>query len=409
MNIFLINHYAGSPEMGMEYRPYYLAKEWIKLGHTVTILAATFSHIRHTNPDFETEITEQNVDDINYIWIKTPKYQGNGIARTKNMFSFIKKTLYKSSFFVKKYKPDIVIASSTYPSDNYVAKKISKLSGAKFIYEVHDLWPLSPIELGGMNKYHPFIVAMQHAENFAYHKADAVVSMLPKTKEHMTSKGLNPKKWHFIPNGIVVDEWNKNVKLNKNYYDIISNLKKRNKFIIGYTGGHALSNSLITIIEAAKKISKIDIDIQFVLVGNGNEKKNLIEQSKGLENILFLNSIPKQEIPSLLSLMDVLIITWNKSPLYRFGINPNKIFDYMMASKPIIHAVDAPNNFVDEAKCGIAVDAENTDGIINSIIKFKQMPKDELIKMGQNGHEFVKNNYDYKVLAKKYIDIISNI
>ena len=33
MNILLINHYAGSPEMGMEFRPYYFAREWVKAGH----------------------------------------------------------------------------------------------------------------------------------------------------------------------------------------------------------------------------------------------------------------------------------------------------------------------------------------------------------------------------------------
>lgn len=409
MNIFIINHYAGSPEMGMEYRPYYFAKLWTEMGHHVTILAADYSHLRKKNPEIDTDIKEEIIDGITYVWIKTSEYEGNGLGRVKNMYSFIRQTLYKASFFNKIYQPDIVIASSTYPSDNYVARKMCKLSKAKHIYEVHDLWPLSPMELGDMSKYHPFIVAMQHAENFAYRKADAVVSLLPNTQEHMKSHGLDLKKWHYVPNGIAVNEWNNKVELNDNYLEIIRNLKKNNKFIIGYAGGHALSNSLITIVEAAKKISKLNTDIQFVLVGNGNEKKNLIQASKGLKNILFLDSIPKQEIPNLLYLMDVLIITWNKNSLYRFGINPNKIFDYMMASKPIIHAVDAPNNFVDKAKCGIALNAEDSEEIVNSIIKLKQMPKEKLQKMGRNGHEFVKNNYDYKILVNKYLDIISNI
>ena len=52
MNILLINHYAGSPALGMEYRPYYLAREWVRAGHRVQIVAADFSHVRSRQPDY---------------------------------------------------------------------------------------------------------------------------------------------------------------------------------------------------------------------------------------------------------------------------------------------------------------------------------------------------------------------
>jgi len=403
VNIFLINHYAGSPEMGMEYRPYYLAQEWIRMGHDVTILVATYSHIRQYNPRQTEDLKEEIIDGIRYIWVKTPPYDGNGIGRIKNMFAFIQKTLYKASYFAKTYQPDAVIASSTYPSDNYVARKIAKLAKAKYIYEVHDLWPLSPMELGGMSKYHPFIATMQHGENFAYRKADAVISMLPKTQEHMQSHGLDLKKWHYIPNGIVINDWKINNELEKNIEEKINNLKAQKKIIIGYTGGHAISNSLHTIIDAVKLLNN---NIHFVFIGDGSEKEKLIRQAQGLKNITFLQSIPKYQIPKVLGLFDILIITWNKSPLYRFGINPNKIFDYMMAQKPIIHATDAPNKFVDEAKCGIAIEPENPKAIVNAINKLSSLSDSELEEMGKKGKEFVLKNHDYKILAQQFIDII---
>ncbi len=409
MNIILINHYAGLPNMGMEYRPYYLAKEWVNMGHNVWIIVATHSHIRKINKQQNEKLKIENIDGINYVWIKTPEYKGNGLGRIKNMLAFIKTGMFKASFFVKEFKPDVVIASSTYPSDNYIARKICKLSKAKHIYEVHDLWPLSPMELGGMSKNHPFIIAMQHAENFAYKKADAVISMLPKTQEHMQSHGLDLKKWHYIPNGIVVDEWeNNDDKVDEEYRNILEELKIKGKTIVGYTGGHALSNSLKTIVETAEKLQN-NKNIVFVLVGNGAEKQNLINLSKNLDNIIFLNPVPKNQIPDLLSKMDYLIITWNKTKLYRFGISPNKIYDYMMAKKPIIHATDAPNKFVDEANCGIAVGAEKPDEIVDAIIKLKSMPEDKLKEMGQNGYDYVLKNYDYKILAKKFINVMNNL
>jgi len=407
VNIFLINHYAGSPETGMEYRPYYLAQEWIKAGHRVTILAANYSHLRKKNPQFQSDIKEEIIDNITYIWINTPKYKGNGIARTNNMFTFIKKTLFKASYFVKKYKPDVVIASSTYPSDNYVARKMAKLSGAKYIYEVHDLWPLSPMELGKMSKAHPFIIAMQHAENFAYRKADAIISILPNTKAYMVSKGFPEKKWFHIPNGININEWEKSDKtLPADYQYFFDQIK--HKTIIGYTGGHAISNSLDTLIKTAN-ILKDKNNIVFVLVGNGNEKKNLKQQAKKLNNVFFLDPLPKKNIPALLNKMDILFIGWNKSPLYRFGISPNKIFDYMMAGKPIIHAVNAPNTFIKEANCGIAVEAENPKAIATAIIQLINTSARQLKEMGDRGKKYTIENFNYQILAKQFIDIIQKL
>jgi glycosyltransferase involved in cell wall biosynthesis len=248
MNIFLINHYAGSPTMGMEYRPYYLAQEWIKLGHDVTILLANYSHIRQVNPKQDEDLKIEMIDGIRYIWINTPTYDGNGLGRIKNMFAFIQKTLYKASYFTKEFQPNVVIASSTYPSDNYVARKISKLSKAKYIYEVHDLWPLSPMELGGMSKYHPFITTMQHGENFAYRKADAVISMLPKTQEHMKEHGLDLGKWHYIPNGVILDEWQNKEDLNSKTHSKINTIRKKFKKLIAYAGTLGLANALDSLI-----------------------------------------------------------------------------------------------------------------------------------------------------------------
>ena len=408
MNLFLINHYAGSPDMGMEFRPYYLAQEWIKLGHQVTILAASFSHLRKKNKEMLDDFEEEKINGITYFWVKVPAYEGNGVARVKNMFTFIYKTHRKAGYFAKTYKPDVVIASSTYPSDNYVAKKIAKLSGAKYIYEVHDLWPLSPMELGELSKYHPFIATMQHGENLAYRKADAVISMLPATKEHMKEHGLDLKKWHYIPNGVVIDEWENSKVLPSVHQQIFDDLKARDQIIVGYAGGHAVSNALHSLVDTAR-ILRNNTSVSFVLIGDGIEKEKLQESAKDLTNIYFLDSIEKALIPSALEKCDILFIGWNKNPLYRFGISPNKIFDYMMAGKPIIHAVNAPNNFVDKAECGIAVEAENPHEIASAIEKLLILPIEQRLQMGKNGQKYVIKNHDYKILAEQFVQIINGI
>lgn len=405
MNILIINHYAGSPELGMEFRPYYLGKEWIKQGHEVTIIAASFSHLRKKNIQTENKIKRQKIDGINYIWIKAPEYTGNGFGRIKNMFKFIKTIKKYAKKFSKEIKPNVVIASSTYPLDIYPARRIADLSNAKLVYEIHDLWPLSPMELGGYSKNHPFIAVMQRAENFAYKHVNAVISILPKTKEHTVAHGLSPEKWFHVPNGIVLEDWEKQEKIPEAYKNLLNKLRKDGKKIIGYVGGHAISNSLSTIIDAAK-ILKNDNNFAFIFVGSGTEKENLQKQAKNLQNIHFLEPIKKTQIPSFLNLTDYLIIAWQKKSLYRFGISPNKIFDYMMSEKPIIHAVEAGNDIVKEANCGISVEPENPDKIVEAIKTLQNIPQTELEKLGKNGKEFVLKNHDYKILSDNFLSFI---
>lgn len=402
MNIILINHYAGSNIHGMEFRPYYLAREWVKMGHNVTIIAASFSHLRQKNPDISV-ITEEFIDGIRYIWLPVNKYQGNGVMRFKNMLAFIYQ-LYKNLGKFIGLKPDVVIASSTYPLDSYPAYKLAKNTGAKFVFELHDLWPLSPMELGGMSKWHPFIMLMQKAEDFWCTHADKVVSILPKTEAYLKTRGLKDGKICYIPNGIVLADYNDVLPLKPDYLEQLNNLRKHGKFLVGFAGAHGIANALNILLYAANKLK--NTKAYFVLVGQGQEKENLmaLAQKLGLDNVLFLPSIPKKMVPAFLAQMDVLYIGWQNKPIYRFGISPNKLMDYMMAGKPILHSVTAGNDLVQEAHCGISVPAEDVDAVAEAVKKLMLMNKAELSALGANGKEYVTKHHDYKILAEKFIE-----
>src|SRR5262245_45247471 len=175
MNILLINHYAGVGEM--EHRPRYLAREWIREGHRVTIVAASFSHLRQRNPLVRRGILREEIDGIDYVWVKTPRYDDNGVGRAVNIVTFVGRLLCQAQMLAKQLRPDVVIASSTHPLDIYPAWLIARRERARLVYEVHDLWPLTPIELGGISPRHPFVLLMGAAEKFAYRRAERVVSI----------------------------------------------------------------------------------------------------------------------------------------------------------------------------------------------------------------------------------------
>lgn len=407
MNILYINHYAGSIYHGMEYRPYYLAREWVKMGHNVTMVAGNISHIRQKNieiPETRNYI-EENIDGIRYIWCKTTPYQTNGAKRLINILSFLRQVWNLRDTISDGIKYDMVIASSTYPYDTLLAKEFAKRHQAKFVYEVHDLWPLTPMEVGGMSKWHPFIMTMQWAENYGYQHADKVVSLLPKADSYMHEHGMVADKFIYISNGVVVNDWlNATQTLPTAHSDLLKELKQQGKVIIGYAGGMGEANALNYLLMAARQIS--DKPIAIVLIGDGPNRQDLINYAKehNLTNVHFLPAIGKLQIPAFLTACDALYIGWNKLPIYRFGICPNKLFDYMLAKKPVIHSVTAGNDIVAMANCGISVAAEDVTGIADAMRQIACLTPEQYQQFGENGYNYVLANHDYKVLATRFID-----
>lgn len=408
MNILLINHYAGSPNHGMAYRAYYMAQKWLQKGHNISIISASYSHLRCQQPKVKENCRKECIDGVEYTWIKTPSYQGNGLDRVFNMMIFVGRLLWRSRKIANENKPNAVVASSTYPLDIYPAWLIAKLSKAKLIFEVHDLWPLSPMELGGMSKWHPFIMVMQWAENFAYTHADKVVSMLPKAEEHMIEHGMCKDKFVYIPNGINADDWFAAVEdLPQTHLSQIQEYKNQGYFLIGYAGSHGTSNALHYLLEAAALVKQEPIAV--ILLGQGPEKDSLQRtvQHMGLEKVCFLPPIPKHMMPAFLEKMDALYIGWNKVPIYRFGVSPNKLFDYAMASKPIIHSIDAGNDLVAESGCGLSVPPEDPAAIAEALLVMSHLSPIERKEMGERGRQYVVTYHEYEVLAQRFLDTMS--
>jgi len=405
MNILLINHYAGSSTHGMEYRPYYLAREWVGLGHEVTIVAASFSHLRTMAPVANGRVTEEGIDGIRYLWYRTREYQGNGVGRAMNIFSFVGKLLWDRRRLARSCRPDLVIASSTYPLDILPAYRIARAGSARLVYEVHDLWPLTPVELGQMSPRHPFIMLMQWAENFGYRKADRVVSMLPNAQEHMGRHGMAAEKFAYVPNGVAVAEWTEPAgPLPEPHREAIDRIRQQGRFLLGYAGGHALSNALDTLVEAAKTLECSGVSV--VLVGQGAEKERLEKRAGelGLIHTRFLPPVPKKLIPALLARMDACYIGWTRSPLYRFGVCPNKLLDYMMAAKPVIHAIEAANDLVAEAGCGITIPPEDPAALVEAVGKLRGCSPAEREALGQRGKNYVLSHHDYAALARRFLE-----
>lgn len=413
MNILLVNHYAGSVRHGMEFRPYYLAREWVRLGHRVTIVAASESHLRHQGPPMQgrPRLLER-IDGIDYLWLATPPYRGNGAARVRNMLAFVLRLWRDAAHLAATLRPDAVIASSTYPLDIWPARRIACLAGARLLYEVHDLWPLSPMALGGHSPRHPFMLLLQAAEDAACRHADAIVSILPRVRAHLEAHGMAPHKLHLVPNGVDPDEWQEpaptlQARLPAPLAATLAALQARGRLVVGYAGTHGIANALGTLIEAADRLR--DGPVSFVLVGGGPEKPALERQAAalGLDNVHFFDAIAKSQVPALLARFDVAYIGWRRQPLYRFGISPNKLIDYMMAGCAVLHAVEAGNDPVAEAGCGVSVAPEDPQAVADGILALHAMGPARRAALGRRGRAHAFAHYTYPVLGRRFLDALA--
>lgn len=409
MNILLINHYAGSTYLGMEYRPFYLAREWVRMGHDVTILAATYSHLRIRQPSVAHDMHEERIDGVRYVWLTTPPYAGNGIRRGLNIATFMMKLLRYGQRIQACYSPDIIIASSTYPTDTWPGRRLATRAGCKLVYEVHDVWPLSLIELGGMSPRHPFCQLMEWGENYAYRHVDKVVSILPCTREHMEAHGMAPDKWAYVPNGVDPDEWSDaETEIPPAHAEAFEHLKTDGQFIVGYAGAHGIANDLRPFVEAASALE--GRSVTHVLVGQGPEKAGLEEfaSDRAIRNVLFLPPVPKKSVPALLRAFDVGFVSWRRQAIARLGVSHNKTFDYMMAGRPLLYAVEAGNDFATESGGGLTIQPESVDAIVEGVTRFVDMSPMDRQAMGRRGRAFVLANHTYPVLATRFLEAITS-
>jgi len=401
--IWIINQYTSTPETGIRNRHYYLARELVRQGHKVYLVAASYTHLFLKPPKVDQSYQIQLIEGINIVWVKMPNYDNaHSKKRIINWFLFAWKL--RGLVNVIADKPDAILYSS--PSlIGFLGCKYIKNAylNTHLVFEVRDIWPLTMIELGGYSPKNPFIRFLQLIEDKAYRDSDKVVSNLKNAVEHMVSRGMDKTKFSWIPNGFSLDE----IRLKQDLIDSVIMQLPTGKFIVGYTGTLGLANALDSFIEAAVKL-KNQIEIAFVLVGDGKEKsrlKNLVKE-KELSNVYFIEPVAKAQVQSMLAMFDVCFIGWENNPLYKFGISANKIAEYFIAEKPIVHSYSGYCDPIKEAKAGITVPAKKPDLIADAILKLYNLSQAERDAMGNNGKCYALENYEYGKLAKKLTEVL---
>jgi glycosyltransferase involved in cell wall biosynthesis len=212
--------------------------------------------------------------------------------------------------------------------------------------------------------------------------------------DHVRESGGNPEKITWIPNGADLSRFEG--------YDHYSGGSC--PLVVMYVGGFGQAHDVITIVRAASILKqRSEHGFRFVIIGNGPKKAECVEEAKrlGLDNVEFCNPVPKSDVPRIQTSADILVASVLDSPIYRFGLNLNKMYDYFASARPVIFSGKSINDPVVEAGAGFSVLPEDPLAMVEAFLKIKKMTPQERVEMGKRGREYVEREFDMSVLGKK--------
>lgn len=401
-HILLINHYASTPVTGIGGRHHYLARELAKLGHEVTLVAARRHHLLRDGVDAATQPDEEIVDGYRFVRIDVPAYD-NAHDKRRVLAGLVFSAKLPWVCRRLALRPDAVLCSSPDLLSYLGAERLAQACGARLVFEVRDIWPLTLIEIGGYSPRHPFIRFLQWIEDRAYARADCMLSNLEGAVEHMAARGMDRGKFTWVSNGIAVDEIANPEPLPP---EVAAQIPAEGLRVI-YTGTLGTANALDTLIEAAALLRDLP-DVQILLVGQGRARSDLEARcvALGLTNVRFLGVVPKRQVQSVLAACDICYIGWHRSRLYRWGIAANKVPEYLASGKPIVHGFSGSCDPVEKFDAGLTVPAEDPQALADAIRRLHAMSEEERRRMGENGRRAALENFDYSKLARRLENVL---
>jgi glycosyltransferase involved in cell wall biosynthesis len=399
--LWILNHYALPGDSAGGTRHFDFARELVKRGASVTIFSSNFLHNsrrhRHSLAPGETFRTEI-IDRVTFVWLRTWPHQKNDWRRVLNMLSYTYRAVRVGSSW--RPAPTAVIGSSVHPFAGLAGYLLARRHHARFFFEVRDLWPQTLIDLGYASPRHPIIVALRFMETWLYRRADKIIVLLPKAVDDITSRGIPADKVVYIPNGVQLDS----TASTNGVPEAIRLFRAQRPFLVAYAGAHGLANGLDVILQAARLVKeKGNSEVGFVFIGDGPEKERLVRTAaeNSLDNTLFVAPVPKMAAPSVLKEMSTLVFPLVPSPILKYGISSNKIFDYMASGRPVIFSAEAGNNPVAEAGCGVSIPPANPAALAEAILQTYRLSPDERSALGARGRQFVEQNYAVSKLVDR--------
>lgn len=404
MRFLFINQHASAPEFGNPYRTYYLARALVEAGHQVTIATASFSHMRQRQPETHARVTWREFDGIHFCFVPVAEHNMWAIARVRNMFEFPLSLWRFWRAIADRAAPDVVVEATPHLLSINVARRIAMRRSAALVLEVRDLWPQSLIELAGVSRWNPLVILIQRALKRGIRESAGVVSTLCRADQHYAEMGLKPQQFFHIQNGVEPSAFGSTDDINTHSTIAIDNFRRRFEAIIGYAGTMGRANSVDTLVGAAPALARLNVGV--VLVGKGEKAEELRANAQELDNVLVLDAVPKTEARALIKRFDIGFVGGRIRKIHRFGVSPNKLFEYMACGVPVLFCIASPDQIVEKAACGYEVKNPTPSRIFDVMESFLELTDEQRKVLGQRGRDYACKHFSYDILAKQFVDAV---
>ncbi|AQZ80185.1 D-inositol-3-phosphate glycosyltransferase [Acinetobacter calcoaceticus] len=401
MKILYFHQHFSTPKGSAGIRSYAMAQSLIRNGHQVTMVCGSFGagQTGLTQP-FNKGVRRGVVDGIDIIEFELPY---------SNSLSFLKRILIFLSFAFKSIKValteqyDIVFATTTPLTAGIPGIFAKWLRRKPFVFEVRDLWPELPKAMGVIKN--PIVLWMMSVlEWTSYHSADRLVGLSPGIVDGIIKRGVAPDKVASIPNGCDLD-----IFASDHQPWRPEGVEAADLMAI-FTGTHGLANGLNAVLDVAVELKdRQRTDIKLVLVGDGMQKKALMERAEKLQldNVVFHDPVNKAKLAGLMASADIGLQILANVPAFYYGTSPNKFFDYISAGLPVL------NNYpgwlaelITKEQCGFAVPPENPKAFADALEQAADQ-REQLNQMGKNGQQVAKEQFNRSILSQKFSDWVT--
>jgi glycosyltransferase involved in cell wall biosynthesis len=380
-------------------RSYEMAKALVKQGHEVTMVCGSYAQGNSgLKTSFKLGSRKGFVEGIKVIELNLS--YSNKLRFWMRVFIFLKYAIF-TCFIATKEKSDLVFCTSTPLTASLPGIFAKHFLKKKFVFEVRDLWPELPHAMGIItNRY--VLWLLKKLELLAYRSADQIIGLSPGIVNGVVLNNIDQNRVTMIPNGcdfsyFAIDEISPCV------------IKKPSEnFTAIFSGTHGKANGLQNILSAAEFLKREGRNnIEIILIGDGSEKDTLIKTavSQRLNNIRFLDPIPKHDLACLFKTVDVGLQVLENIPAFYYGTSPNKFFDYLAAGLPVI--TNYPgwiSELIEEHKCGLSVPPDNNEKLAEALI-FLADNRELLPTMGKNSAKLGREKFARENLSSDFINV----
>lgn len=381
-------------------------REWVRAGHRVTVITCAPNFPKgevyegYRNRLWQTE----DMDGIRVIRVWSYITANEGFTkRILDYVSYMVSAVLASPFV---RKPHVVVGTSPQFFTACAAWAVSGMKGIPFVFELRDIWPESVKAVGAM-KDSVMIRFLERIEMGLYRSAAGIVSVTESFKRVLARRGVDQDKIAVITNGVDMTRFHPMAK----DAELVSRYNLEGKFVAGYIGTHGLAHALGTILDAGELLRRHDGGDVFrlILLGHGARKQALMEKAAdmALDNVIFLDSVPKDEVPRYWSLLDASIIHLKKTELFT-SVIPSKLFECMAMGIPVLHGVAGESaEIVEHEKCGIVFEPENASDLCEKLMILKR--DSTLYRDLRQGGLAAAARYDRSELARKMLTVLEGV